>query len=645
MHRTFRVEETIAPPEEFVEQANVTDEGIYEEFEENWPTCWDRAADLLDWERPYRRTVREYDDPPYHRWFVGGRLNAAANCADRHAATAPDRPAIEWLGERGETRTYTYADLAGEAAALAGGLRELGVCEGDTVALYMPRVPELPVTMLACARLGAPHLVVYAGYSGELLRSFLDDAGADHLVTCDGYYYEGETRALKPVVDEAVGPGTETVVVDRLPGDVSLEAGQHAYDAVLAEGRDADVDPVQRDAEDALFLTYTSDTVGEPTGMHHATGGYLSYVAWTARLVLDVEPGDTYWCSAGIEWITGHSYIVYGPLALGATVVLYEGAPGEPDPRRPWEIIERYGVDQFYTTPTAIRTFRDWGEEHPASHDLSSLRLLGTVGQRIDPETWRWFYTRVGGERCPVVDTWWQAETGGIAVSTVPGICQMKPGSVGPPLPGIDALVVNADGEEVDPGTAGYLTIGRPWPGMYWPVDGQEAEYRTDVAETCEDWAYFAEDGATVDGDGYVTILGRIDDVINVGYFSKTRVHAGEIERAVAAADGVSEASVVCGAHDLKGEAPYAFVVPEPGAHPGRLRKRIAASVDDSLATVARPEAVYLTPELPRTDAGHVLRRVLEDLVDGEPLGDTSALRNPGILDRLAVEVRHRSSD
>ena len=639
----------ISPPAQFVEQANFTDPDIYTTFEEQWPHCWERAAEFLDWDRTPDTIMESMDTPPYTRWFVGGELNASRNCVDRHVqAGRGDEPALRWIGESGVTKTYTYSMLQREVNEVAAMLREIGVSAGDPVALYMPRIPELPIAMLAAARLGAPHVVVFAEYSGSVLESFMRETGARTLLTCDGFYQDGKVRSLS---SEARN-GTE-----ELAWDVTSVTLAHIHDErpdfghdfgrLREECRGETVTPVPRASSDPLFFCYASGPTGGPIGMEHVVGEYLPYVAWTAATVLDLKPTDTLWCPAGIEWITGHSYVVYGPLAHGATSILYEGAPAYPDKHRPWRIIEHNDVTQFYTTPTAIRTFMEWGEEYPAVHDLSSLRLLGTVGQRIEPETWDWFYRNVGGERCPVVDTWYQAETGGITVSTMPGISDMKPGSVGPPLPGIDARIVDADGERVDPGEAGYLVIEKPWPGIFRPVDEPEQqarEYWTEFGTPGEDWRYFTEDGAMADRDGYITVLGRLDNVINIGHYSKNRVHVSEIERVIAEIPDVEDVGVICGEHEIMGEAPYAFVVTNDPSDRD-FERRIAGKVEHDLAAQARPEAVFMVSELPRTYSGGILRHVLEDLVNGEQLGDTDLIRNPDVLDDIAVEIRRRLAD
>ncbi|WP_339104362.1 acetate--CoA ligase [Haloterrigena salinisoli] len=640
-------QETFEPPESFVEQANVSDPGIYEEFEENWPECWERAADLLSWDEAYD-TVLEDGDAPFYEWFTGGELNAAYNCLDRHVEEgAKNRAAIKWEGELGETRTYTYGDLLNEVEAFAAALRDLGVEEDDVVTLYMPMIPELPIAMLACARIGAPHSVVFAGFSADALATRMNSADSEYLVTCDGYYRRGDALNHKEKADKglrSVENDVQTVVVDRLGDELThfLGADARDYDELVAEHEGASVEPVSRDAEDMLFLMYTSGTTGEPKGVKHTTGGYLAYTAWTSHAVLDVKPEDTYWCAADIGWITGHSYIVYGPLALGTTTMMYEGTPDYPEKDRLWDIIERNRVDTFYTAPTAIRSFMKWGTEYPERHDLSSLRLLGTVGEPINPRAWKWYYKHIGGEECPIVDTWWQTETGGMMITTLPAINEMKPGSAGPPLPGIDARVVDAAGEEISAGEAGYVTVNNPWPGMLRTLyDNDERfieEYWTEYSDPdADEWVYFPEDGATVDDDGYVTVLGRVDDVINV---SGHRLGTMEIESAIVGVPGVAEAAVVGGDHEIKGEAVYTYVILEDDAEPSEdMRERIVAAVEDDIGPIARPEEVLFTPELPKTRSGKIMRRLLEDIASGNDLGDTSTLRNPEIVDEIARQV------
>ncbi|MFC4358736.1 acetate--CoA ligase [Halobium salinum] len=646
-------QEEFEPSEEFVSQANVTDEGIYEEFEEDWPGCWEGAADLLDWYEGYDEVLDD-SNPPFYKWFTDGKLNVSDNCLDRHLEERGDEVAIEWVGEPTdeENRTFTYEELHREVNEFAAALRDLGVEEDDVVTMYMPMVPELPVAMLACARIGAPHSVVFAGFSAEALATRMNAADSEFLVTCDGYYRRGDALDHLEKANEGLD-GVDhdveaTVVVDRLGDDGhghDLRDGQHDYAELVADHEGAEVEPVHRDAEDMLFLMYTSGTTGKPKGVKHTTAGYLAWAAWTSQAVLDIKPDDTYWCSADIGWITGHSYIVYGPLALGTTSVMYEGTPDYPERDRLWEIVEEYEVDQLYTAPTAIRAFMKWGKQFPEEHDLSSLRLLGTVGEPINPRAWKWYYQHIGNEECPVVDTWWQTETGGMMVTTLPGIKKMKPGSAGPPLPGLDVRIVDTKGEEVEPGRAGYLTVNKPWPGMlrtlyqnderfvneYW------AEYSDTDSDDPEDWVYFPEDGAKIDEDGYITVLGRVDDVINV---SGHRLGTMEIESAIVGVEGVAEAAVVGGDHEMKGEAVYAYVILEDGYEgDDDMRERIVGGVEDSIGPIARPEAVVFTPELPKTRSGKIMRRLLEQIANDEELGDTTTLRNPEIVEDIQTKV------
>ncbi|TYL37721.1 acetate--CoA ligase [Natronococcus pandeyae] len=637
-----------SPPASFVEQANVTNEAIYEEFEERWPDCWERAADLLSWDRPYE-TVLEDGNAPFYEWFTGGELNASYNCLDRHLeAGRKTHAAIRWEGKRGERETYTYQDLATAVNEFAAALRELGVEEDDVVTLYLPMIPELPIAMLACARIGAPHSVVFAGLSADALATRMEAADSEYLVTCDGYYRRGDAFNQKSKVDNAritLEQDVETVVVDRLGEDLPhvLGDGEYDYDDLVERHAGETVEPVSRDAEDMLFLMYTSGTTGEPKGVVHTTGGYLAHVAWTTRSVLDVKPEDTYWCAADIGWITGHSYIVYGPLALGTTTVMYEGTPDYPDRDRLWEIVDRNAVDVFYTAPTAIRAFMKWGEEYPAQHDLSSLRLLGTVGEAISSRPWNWYREHIGGGGCPIVDTWWQTETGAITISTLPGIDEMKPGSAGPPLPGIDARVVDAEGADVDPGETGYLTIAQPWPGMARTLYDGDDQYRTEYWDQFSDpdhdrWWYFSGDAATVDEDGYITVLGRVDDVINV---SGRRLSTMEIESVIADVDGVVEAAVVGRSSDIEDTEIYAYVSTEGDCEPDEtVRESITESIEAAIGSIARPEVVIFTPELPKTRSGKIMRRLLEDVANDNQLGDTSALRNPEIVGEIQAEIR-----
>ncbi|GAA0647989.1 acetate--CoA ligase [Salarchaeum japonicum] len=613
---------SVAPPEGFAADANATD-ALRGEFAD-WPDCWAAAGDLLDWESAYDDVLDA--DGERATWFAGGRLNAAANCVDRHVeAGRKNRAAIKWEGKRGETRTYTYQDLHREVNAFAAALRELGVEEDDVVTLYLPMVPELPIAMLACARIGAVHSVVFAGFSKDALATRLEQTGSSLLVTCDGYYRRGTAYDLKSKADNAalaVPQSVQQVVVDRLGNGRALD-GDHAYDRLVDEHAGADVEPVPRDAEDALFVIHTSGTTGEPTAVRHATGGYLAHVAWTSETVLDLSHEDTHWCSADVGWITGHSYIVYGPLALGATTVMYEGAPDHPERNRIWEIVERNAVDVFYTAPTAIHSFMKWGAEYPEKHDLSSLRLLGTVGEPIDETAWWWYYEHIGRGECPIVDTWWQTETGGILLSTLPGVDEMRPGAAGPPIPGVEADVVGARGDPVDPGESGMLAVTRPWPGM--------ADSLRENA-TREGWAYDTGDTATVDDAGYIRLLGRRGDLLNV---AGRRLGTAEVESAIVGVEGVAEAAVVGGSGEA-GTSLYAYVSPRKNVSAtDPLRERVRDAVADAIGRFAAPDVVVFTPDLPKTRSGKLMRRYLERITNGDDIEDTSALRNPEIVGEL----------
>ena len=641
-------QDSFEPPADFVEQANVTDPGIYDEFDENWPDCWTRAADMLDWDTEYTEILDD-SNPPFYEWFADGELNAAANCLDRHLDERGDEAAIEWVGEPTDeaNRTYTYQELHDEVNAFAAALRAQGVAEDDIVTLYMPMIPELPIAMLACARIGAPHSVVFAGFSADALATRMNAADSEHLVTCDGYYRRGDplNHLEKATTGLAnVDHDTDTVVVNRLPDNDGFDhdlSGHDTYADLVAAHDGETVDPVSRSAEDMLFLMYTSGTTGQPKGVKHTTGGYLSWASWTSHAVLDIKPEDTYFCAADIGWITGHSYIVYGPLALGTTTMMYEGTPDYPDRHRLWEIIEEYEANQLYTAPTAIRSFMKWGEEYPEAHDLSSLRLLGTVGEPINPRAWKWYYTHIGDESCPVVDTWWQTETGGMMLTTLPAIGEMKPGSAGPPLPGVSADIVDVRGSPIGAGEAGYLVVNKPWPGMLRTLYNNDdrfineywREYSQVDSDESADWVYFPEDGAKLDADGYVTVLGRVDDVLNV---SGHRLGTMEIESAIVGVEGVAEAAVVGGDHEIKGEAVYAYVITEDGHKEDEaLRERVIEGVEDAIGPIARPETVVFTPELPKTRSGKIMRRLLENIANDDELGDTSTLRNPEIVEDI----------
>ncbi len=635
--RTRTDRTALDPPAWFRQQAVVSDPDIYETFADEWPDCWRRAGELLDWDDFPETVFRGGETPPFE-WFPGGTLNASVNCVDRHLPERKNQRALVWEGHLGDSRSYTYLELHREVNAAAAALRELGVEAGDVVTLYLPMVPELPVTMLACARLGAIHNVVFAGFSADALAERMARSTSAYLVTCDGYYRRGDAIAQKNKADNArlaLDHDVEVVVLDHLGQGVHLGPGYHDYGELIDAHRGDEVEPVSRAASDPLFQIYTSGTTGEPRGVTHTTGGYLAHVAWTARSVLDIRPEDTHWCSADIGWITGHSYIVYGPLALGTTTMLYGGTADHPEKDRLWELVDRHAVDVFYTAPTAIRAFMKWGAEYPDRHDLSSLRLLGSVGEPIDEPTWRWYHEHIGGGECPVVDTWWQTETGAILVSTLPGVDAMKPGAAGKPLPGIDAAVVDGRGEPVEPDESGELAITRPWPGM-----PRALATGTDWgAHDGGPWRYYPEDGARQDADGYITFLGRIDEAVNV---AGRRFSTMELESTIVGVAGVAEAAVVGADHDTTGTAIYAYVAPERDAAESDLRGRIRAAVEDAIGGVATPEEIVFTPDLPKTRSGKVMRRLLRAVANDETLGDTSALRNPEILGEIRSRTRER---
>ncbi len=609
-----------------MDQANVADRRVRESFAEDWPDCWRRAADLLSWDDSYDSVLERGDSGL--RWFDGGVLNASYNCVDRHVeAGRGDEVAIEWVGRTGETRRLTYATLSKEVNETAAALRDVGVEPGDVVTLYMPVMPALPVTMLACARLGALHNVVFSGYSAAELAERIQRTDSAVLVTCDSYYRGGSAVNQKNKADNArlrVDHDVTTVVVRRF-GDTHLSEDQHDFHELLEARSGERVDPEPRDSMDPLFVIYTSGTTGEPSRVTHTTGGYLAYTAWTSHAVLDIEPEDTYWCAADIAWITGHSYMVYGPLALGTTTFLYEGSADQPDHDRLWEQMERHEVDIFYTAPTAVRSFMKRGAAGPSGHDLSSLRLLGTVGEPINPSGWHWYRSHVGDGTCPVVDTWWQTETGGILVSTLPGVDEMKPGSAGPPLPGIEVSVVDDEGEEVPPREPGSLAVTQPWPGM--PLS-----FTTEAVD--DDWLYVTGDRAIQETDGYMTLLGRADDTLPV---DDGWVGAASVEGAIVEVDGVAEAAVV--ESSRRGDVVAYVSTTRDQPNDQQLRGRIVDHVVQAVGQSACPERFVFTTELPKTHSGKIMRRVLAAIVDGEDYGDTSALRNPEIVGEIELVV------
>jgi acetyl-CoA synthetase len=663
----LREQEYFRPPSKFVGQANVSDPAVYDRFDE-FPEGFEEYADLLDWDERWDETL-DASNPPFYEWFVGGELNASYNCVDRHLAERKNQTALLWEGEDGERRNITYRDLYREVNEMAAALRSMGVEEDDVVTLHLPMVPALPVTMLACARLGAPHSVVFAGFSASALAERVDSADSDYVVTIDGYYRRGEFLDHVQKADAAMEEtdrDPEVLVWTRSRAGGSRahdserrERHDEAHDSVdvsddytmvadlLADHEREVVEPVARDAEDPLFLMYTSGTTGEPKGCQHRTGGYLAYAAGTSKYVLDIEPEDTYWCAADIGWITGHSYIVYGPLALGTTSVMYEGAPDHPHKSRTWEIAERYDVDVFHTSPTAVRQFMKWGPEYVEGYDFD-FRHMTTVGEPIQPEAWLWYYKHIGDEDAVIVDTWWQTETGGHLITNLPALEDMKPGSAGLPAPGIEPAILDDEGEPIDPasGQAGNLVIEKPWPGMLQTVYGDDerfiSEYWREFSDTdsddWRDWSYKAGDGAVHERDGYFRVLGRLDDVMNV---AGHRLGTMELESAVAEVEDVAEAAVVSREHSEKGEVPDVYVILREGVEASdEVRQRVVGAVEEEIGKFARPANVVFVDDLPKTRSGKIMRRLLENISNDEELGDTTTLRDPSVPQRIRDRIR-----
>ncbi len=633
---------TFPPPEAFRGDALVTSTELYDEATRDREGFWATQALALDWFEEWDQ-ILDWSEAPYAKWFVGGTLNVSYNCLDRHVqAGHGDQVAYHWEGEPGDTRTITYADLLDDVQRAANALRSLGVEKGDRVAVYLPMIPELPTIMLACARIGAVHSVVFGGFSAAALRDRINDSDCKVLVTADGGYRRGSVAALKPNADEALEdtPTIEhVIVVKRGDNDVEMVAGRDHWWHDVVDTQEADCAPEPMDAEDLLYLLYTSGTTGKPKGIMHTTGGYLTQVAFTHRYVFDLRPDtDIFWCAADIGWVTGHSYIVYGPLANRATSVMYEGVPNHPDEARFWSIVERYKVTQLYTAPTAIRAFMKWGDEHPAKHDLSSLRLLGTVGEPINPEAWIWYHTHIGGERCPVVDTWWQTETGAMMISPLPGATTTKPGSATFPLPGISATILDDKGEEVGVPGGGYLVLDQPWPAMLRGIWGDDQRYRDTYWSRFPD-RYFAGDGAKRDEDGYFWLLGRVDDVMNV---SGHRISTTEVESALVSHPSVAEAAVIGRADAQTGQAIAAFVTPRGGIDGDEeLATELREHVAKMISPIAKPASVLFTHDLPKTRSGKIMRRLLKDIAEDNQLGDTTTLADASVVD--AIKNRYLS--
>jgi acetyl-CoA synthetase len=627
------------PSEEFRARAVVRDRSVFDEADADHEAFWAAQAEQLAWFTPWD-SVMEWT-PPTVRWFSGGTLNASVNCLDRHVeAGGGDKVAYHWEGEPGEERAITYRELLEEVSRFANGLKSLGVRRGDRVAIYLGMVPELPVAMLACARIGAPHSVVFGGFSSDSLRDRINDAQARVLVTSDGGYRRGSLVPLKANADEAVAecPSIEHVVtVRRTGGDHPFTAGRDIWYHELIAEQPAECEPEHMDAEDPLYLLYTSGTTGQPKGIVHTTGGYLTQVAASHRMIFDLHEDDVYWCAADIGWVTGHSYIVYGPLANHTTSLLYEGAPDWPDKDRFWALIEKYRATILYTAPTAIRAFMRWGVEYPQKHDLSSLRLLGSVGEPINPEAWVWYWEVIGGERCPVVDTWWQTETGAILITPLPGITDLKPGSATFPFPGVVADVYDEQGNSVPFGGGGYLVLKRPWPAIARTIWGDPDRYAATYFSKYGPDVYVAGDGAKRDEEGYYWLLGRIDDVMNV---AGHRLSTYEIESALVDNSKVAEAAVVSRPDELVGEAIVAFVTLKSGYEgTEEIAKELRAHVGNKIGKIARPHGIIFTADLPKTRSGKIMRRLLRDVAQGRPLGDVTTLANAEIVDQIHTMV------
>jgi acetyl-CoA synthetase len=634
-------EDRLFPPSsEFTANANAADPAIYEQAAADPEAFWAHWASQLEWSEPWH-TVCEWN-APHAKWFVGGKLNVSVNCLDRHVKTAKrNKAAIIFEGEPGDTRVLTYQDLWREVNQFAGVLKNLGVGKGDRVTIYLPMIPEAAIAMLACTRIGAVHTVVFGGFSSDSLRERINDSGSKILVTADGGWRRGNIVPLKATADEALASGAcptiEQVIVYNRAGDprhAPMTEGRDHWWHRLMEQAPRVTEPVPVDSEDPLYILYTSGSTGKPKGILHTTGGYMTQALATNKWVFDLKDEDVYWCTADVGWVTGHSYVVYGPLAAGATVLMYEGAPDWPQRDRFWSIIEKYGVSVFYTAPTAIRAFMKWGTEYIKKHDLSSLRLLGSVGEPINPEAWIWYHENIGNEKCPIVDTWWQTETGAHMITPLPGIVATKPGSATRPFPGIAADVVDENGDSVPPGSGGFLVVRKPWPSMLRTLWGDDDRYqKTYWGKFGEKNLYFAGDGARRDEDGYFWLLGRVDDIMLVAGHN---ISTMEVESALVDHPAVAEAAVIGRTHDVKGQAVAAFVTVKEGT---RATSELAGELKDHVAkklgAICRPDDILFSAELPKTRSGKIMRRLLRDVAEGRALGDTSTLADPSVVASL----------
>jgi acetyl-CoA synthetase len=639
-------QETFPPPEEFRERAVCSDPSIYDEAERDPEGFWARQAEELHWVSRWDQ-VLDWSNPPFAKWFVGGKLNVSYNCLDRHVeAGLGERVAFHWRGEEAEERDITYASLHADVQRFANALKDRGIRAGDVVGIFLPMIPEVVVAMLACARIGAVHNVVFGGFSAESVRERMEFSDAKALITVDGARRKGKTAPIKQQVDEVMGElgQLETMIVVRHTGaECEMRDGRDHWfhELMKAAGAECPAEPL--DSEHPLFILYTSGSTAKPKGILHTTGGFLTQVAYTHKAVFDLKPDeDVYWCSADVGWVTGHSYIVYGPLANGATSVIYEGAPDYPDKDVWWELCERYGVTIFYTAPTAIRACIKWGTEYPERHDLSKLRLLGTVGEPINPKAWLWYHKVIGGERCPIVDTWWQTETGGIMITTLPGILDTKPGSAGRPLPGVAAAVVDDDNN--DAGTEqGFLTLTRPWPGMLRTLYKEEDRFVETYWSKFGSDVYAVGDAARCDEDGYFWIIGRTDDVLNV---SGHRMSTAEIESAIVSYSKVAEAAVIGQVDEDTGQSVTAFVTLEGGRDGDEeMTADIREHVAKRIGKLARPKRIIWADDLPKTRSGKIMRRLLRDIAEGRELGDVTTLRDPDVMAQLGDKVKERQAE
>ena len=631
------------PPPDFAREAVANDPDIYDRAAKDPEGFWAGMAKELHWFKPWEKVLQW--DPPFAQWFVGGKLNVSYNCLDRHLdGPRRNKAALIWEGEPGDWKVYTYWDLHREVCRFANALKSLGVEKGDRITIYLPMIPELPIAMLACARIGAPHSVIFGGFSAESIRGRINDCESKLIITADGGYRRGNVVPLKYNVDEALegAPTIEKVVVVRRSGTVDdlMQSGRDIWWHDAVEGQSIKCDAEPMDSEDMLYLLYTSGTTGKPKGIVHTTGGYLVGAYTTSKYVFDLKEDDVYWCTADIGWVTGHSYIVYGPLANGATSVMYEGTPDYPDRDRFWAVVEKYGCTILYTAPTAIRTFMKWGEEYPERRDLSTLRLLGTVGEPINPAAWVWYWQNIGQGRCPVVDTWWQTETGMILVTPLPGLTTLKPGSATKPFPGITAEVVDENGNPVAPGQGGLLVLTKPWPAMLRTIYGDPDRYVQQYWSRFPN-LYFTGDGCKKDQDGYLWLLGRVDDVINV---AAHRISTMEVESALVDHDTVVEAAAIGRSDDVKGQAIVAFVTLKEAITPSdELEVELKKHVVQKIGAIARPDDIYFTAELPKTRSGKIMRRLLRDIAEGRAIGDTTTLADSAVIQTLKEKYAEES--